>query len=223
MIGYQNFGDAAILLTFGEVYTEKVQLEVRAWAAHLRNANLSYVADLIPAYTTLTVLYKPSEISYEELLGVLKGMKVEPRSVGSERVVKIPVCYDPVFGIDMQHVSAHTGLSTAQIIRLHTEQTYRVSMLGFTPGFFYLAGMDKRLFCPRKEIPRLRIESGAVGIAGEQTGVYSVDSPGGWQLIGKTPVPIFDRHNKDAHFLVNQGDVVQFYSIDLEEFKNYNR
>ena len=78
MIGYQNFGDAAILLTFGEVYTEKVQLEVRAWAAHLRKVNLSYVADLIPAYTTLTILYKPSEISYEELLGVLKGMKVEP-------------------------------------------------------------------------------------------------------------------------------------------------
>jgi inhibitor of KinA len=223
MIRYQIFGDAAILLTFGEVYTEKVQLEVRAWAAHLRKANLSYVTDLIPAYTTLTVLYNPSEISYQKLLGVLKSMEVDPGAIVPERVVKIPVCYDPVFGIDMQHVEAYTGLSSAQIVRLHTEKSYRVCMLGFTPGFFYLAGMDKRLFCPRKESPRLRIESGAVGIAGEQTGVYSVDSPGGWQLIGKTPVSIFDRNNKDAYFLVNQGDFVQFYSIDLEEFKNYKR
>ena len=137
-----------------------------------------------------------------------------------QKLVEIPVCYDDRFAFDMEYLCTYTSLTKEDVIEIHTSKNYLVYMLGFTPGFFYLGGMDARLYCPRKEIPRLKITSGSVGIAGNQTGVYSVDSPGGWQLIGKTPMEIFNKNSIDECFKVKQGDLVRFVQVSLEE---YNR
>jgi len=137
------------------------------------------------------------------------------------RTVRIPVLYGDRFGENMDVVKAHTGLSENEIIEKHTAHKYLVYMLGFTPGFCYLGGMDQDLATPRKEIPSQKILAGAVGIAGGQTGIYPIQSPGGWQIIGRTPVKLF-KPDKEEIFLLKSGDYVEFYSITNQEYDKLN-
>lgn len=217
----QPFGDAALLLTFGDVIEVLINSRIVAYTKVLKESNLIGVIGIIPAYTTITVQYDALKTSYSELKEKLESLVVSNSLDHKTKIVKIPVCYDAAFSKDIDEVIDYSGLTKEKIIELHTSKNYLVYMLGFTPGFFYLGGMDTRLYCPRKEKPRLKIEAGSVGIAGSQTGVYSMDSPGGWQVIGKTPLSIFDKNKKENYFLVNQGDVVQFYEVSLNEFKTY--
>ena len=217
----QPLGDSAILLTFGSQIDTAINKEIVSYVATLKKTSIEGVLEVISGYTTITIQYDFFKVSYEELKEKLQVLTVEKELKKDAKVVEIPVCYEMEFSKDMEEVMSFTGLTRKEIIHIHTSKEYLVYMLGFTPGFFYLGGMDSRLFCPRKEKPRLKIAAGDVGIAGGQTGVYSVDSPGGWQIIGKTPFSIFDKKRKDNHFLVNQGDTVRFVEISLEEFKSY--
>ena len=131
---------------------------------------------------------------------------------------KIPVCYESDFGLDLEEVSEKTSLSISEIIKRHTRPIYTVYFIGFLPGFPYLGGMDSSLFCRRKSNPRPKINSGSVGIAGSQTGIYPSSSPGGWQIIGRTPLSLFDIHKTDNPCLLSPGDSLQFESISKEEF-----
>ena len=131
---------------------------------------------------------------------------------------KIPVCYESDFGLDLEEVSEKTGLSISEIIKRHTHPIYTVYFIGFLPGFPYLGGMDSSLFCRRKSNPRPKINSGSVGIAGSQTGIYPSSSPGGWQIIGRTPMSLFDSHKTDNPCVLSPGDSLQFESISKEEF-----
>ena len=217
----EPFGDVAILLTFGSKVDVKTNKEIVDFVKTLKSLKIKGVLQIIPAYVTVTIQYDFLEISYLELKEKLNSIVVEDKTAYNTKIIKIPVCYDQIFSKDMNEVMSYSGLSKREIVSLHTSKDYLVYMLGFTPGFFYLGGMDSRLFCPRKKTPRLKIEAGSVGIAGSQTGVYSLDSPGGWQVIGKTPIAIFDKERKDDYFLVNQGDIVRFYEITLEEYKQF--
>jgi KipI family sensor histidine kinase inhibitor len=142
----------------------------------------------------------------------------ESEITSGSKTITIPVCYDTSFGLDLKEVSGQTGLSAEEIIKIHTASLYRVFMLGFTPGFPYLGETDARISCSRKETPRQIVPEGSVGLAGRQTGIYPVASPGGWQIIGRTPLKIFNPGSENI-FMIWPGDRVLFKSIDLKEFE----
>lgn len=180
------------------------------------------------AYTTLTFFYEPflllaSELEGETCLEKLSNyihtlyQAIQHSTNDNAKLIEIPVCYDQSFGLDIQEVATHAKLSIEQVIAMHAETIYAVYMIGFLPGFAYLGGMDKQLTTPRKPSPRLSIPAGSVGIGGEQTGIYPLTSPGGWQIIGRTPLVMFNIE-KDQPSRLQPGNKVVFKPIGMEEF-----
>lgn len=212
-------GDSAVLIRFGSVISEELNREVRKLSAQLTAEKIKGIIELIPSYSDLTLLYNPLIVSFKTIYKTIETMLEETREPEEmhERILEIPVCYEASMGTDLEEVSRHTGLGTEEIIQIHSSATYRVYLLGFTPGFPYLGGMKKQIACPRKSNPRQSIPAGSVGIAGNQTGIYPIDSPGGWQIIGRTPLRLFDPGRKDI-FLFRAGDRIRFRPIDKEEF-----
>ncbi|SDM69295.1 inhibitor of KinA [Fictibacillus solisalsi] len=224
-INYLSFGEAGILLEFGSVMDKKVNLQIHKTAKWLNDHPFDGFIETVPAYTTLTVLYNPVifihpnksafELAVEQIKKRIELMPEESLTVG--RTVEIPVCYGGDFGPDLEKVGEINGLSPQEVISIHTEETYYVYMLGFAPGFPFLGGMAKKIAAPRLSSPRLSIPKGSVGIAGEQTGIYPIETPGGWQLIGRTPTRLFTPE-QDPPVLLQAGDQVKFYEITLDEY-----
>ena len=177
---------------------------------------------LIPSYRSLLIQYEPLILSTEKLETSLRqllpglGEMISP----SGRIVTIPVHYGGSFGPDLSEVAEYHGMTPSEVIALHSAVTYQVYMIGFTPGFPFLGGLDPRLHTPRKKTPREKVPAGSVGLADQQTGIYSLDSPGGWRLIGRTPVKLFDLSREEALFL-RAGDRVLFQPITEKEFDDY--
>lgn len=183
----------------------------------------------VPAYASLTVFYQPERICGEQdlspyqhvrkiLAGLLDSLPELPPE--DRKPVYVPVCYEDVFALDLGEVAALHGISQEQAIALHQQQDYKVYMMGFLPGFAYMGILDEALATPRKATPRARVPAGSVGIAGRQTGIYPLDSPGGWQIIGRTPLKMFDPDSPEP-FLLHTGDTVRFQAITREEFDRY--
>ena len=207
-----NSGKASILTLTG-----KLQLLSR----QIKSKPFPGLIDLIPSYRSLLIQYDPGLCSYEALLNLIEGrlasfVEIQDREF---RLLEIPVCYGVEFGPDLEEVAACHGLTTEEVVRLHATPVYQVYLIGFTPGFPFLGGLDPRLFTPRKKTPRKCVPAGSVGLADQQTGIYSLDSPGGWQLIGRTPVKLFDLNREDPFFL-KPGDQVRFRPIGPDEFGN---
>ncbi|WP_276496334.1 5-oxoprolinase subunit PxpB [Pontibacter litorisediminis] len=219
-------GDSAVVLQFGEEINLKVHHRIRAVAQALEQQPFPGLVEFVPAFTTLTVYYDPWVLSqqakvdaYSEVVRQLEIL-VEQAAVAAPapaRTVEIPVVYGGAYGPDLQEVAAHSGLPEDEVIRIHSAGTYHVYMIGFAPGFPYLGGMDKRLASPRKANPRTSIPAGSVGIAGVQTGVYSISTPGGWQLIGRTPLQLFNPARQVPSLLL-AGDKVRFVPITEAEY-----
>ena len=223
MIEYIPSGDSVFLVRFGNEISEEINKKLRAYFLVLEKENISGIIECIPSYADLMVLYNPVIIKYKELLLRLKEVakNCDQIEIPEARTVEIPVYYSAEFGEDIEDVKSHTGLSDKEIIEYHTENEYLVYMLGFTPGFCYLGGMNSKIATPRKEIPSQKILAGSVGIAGEQTGIYPIDSPGGWQIIGRTPLRLFDP-NRKPEFLIQAGDFLKFYPISKKEYYELN-
>nr|WP_288812710.1 5-oxoprolinase subunit PxpB [uncultured Sphingobacterium sp.] len=215
-IGHYPLGDQALVLSFGDTISEAVNARVRQVATHIENWSQPGIIEYVPAYTTITIYYDPLLTSYNDLLSALQPIVRDIAENQEYKRVKkeIPVYYN---GEDLAYVAQYNGLSEDEVVRIHSEGEYLVHMLGFVPGFPYLGGMDKRIATPRKDVPRLRIEAGAVGIAGQQTGVYPMTTPGGWQIIGHTPLQLFDL-SKESPSLLEMGDCVRFVPIRYDEF-----
>ncbi|HET8864483.1 MAG TPA: 5-oxoprolinase subunit PxpB [Gracilimonas sp.] len=183
----------------------------------LEKADLKGLTDIISTYDSIALIFdrllEEPDSEAEKLQPALNGLSSEKISPQKHRV---PVCYE--LGLDWQQVEEHTGLSRQEIIKKHSTSKYVTAMMGFIPGFIYLDGLDKKISCPRKANPRTKIPEGSVGIAGEQTGVYSQESPGGWQIIGRTPDSFFDA-NKEPPSQIEPGDIVEFYEISEAEFR----
>lgn len=216
---FLHSADSAVTVSFGNEISEEINSCVTYLADKIAVKNIDGVVETIPAFSSLTVIYDPLKISSAKLIRKIKRL-IPKKSISSsakKTVYKIPVCYDGDFAPDIKNVMAHNALTKDDVIKLHTSRRYLIYMLGFLPGFAYLGGMDKRLVTPRLDSPRQEIFEGAVGIGGEQTGIYPVASPGGWQLIGKTPIKVYDK-NRENPILYKAGDYIRFYSVSYDEY-----
>jgi KipI family sensor histidine kinase inhibitor len=220
VLKYIPSGDSALIIKAGDVISEEVNLTVRKLLKRLEEENIQGITDFIPAYNELMVCYDPAKIGYRRLLESLRACAADPGAIllPPAEVVHVPVLYGGEAGPDLHHVAEHNGLAAEDVIRIHSSADCLVYMLGFTPGFCYLGGMDKRIATPRHETPRLKIPAGSVGIAGEQTGIYPFESPGGWQLIGRTPLRLFNPDSR-PEFLFSAGDYIRFYPVDRDEYE----
>lgn len=217
-------GDCALQITLGTRLGDVTNATVHALARRIRAAALPGLRDLVPAYMTLTLHYDPLTWTHDTLCRALTALLTEQDEVADAsappREVRIPVCYGGEYGPDLITVAAHAGLPTETVIQRHTGALYRVYFLGFTPGFAYLGGLDPRLAMARKATPRACVPAGSVGIAGAQTGVYPQATPGGWQIIGRTPLTLFDP-GRSPPCLLAPDDRVRFVAIDPAAFDRH--
>jgi inhibitor of KinA len=220
--------DRSVLLSFGNIIDQSINEKVLLLHKALLQSGFEGFIESVPAYASLAIFYDVQKIKKQTASTAFAFVKnylyrlIQQSNSIQEQVpgiIKIPVCYDTEFGIDIQQVSEGRRLSINQVIILHTSIIYRVYMIGFMPGFAYMGKVDEKLITPRKDKPRLHVAAGSIGIAGSQTGIYPIDSPGGWQIIGKTPLHLFDTSNLSP-CLLSAGDNVQFVSIDKNEFEN---
>lgn len=221
----EPLGDQALLLRWGGVADIAVNRRVHALAGRLRAAPAPWLIDCVPAYASLAIFFDGAAIPGADPMAVI-GDWLSTMIQGPEwhseatepRLVEIPVCYGGDYGPDLDDVASACGLSAAQIVEMHSRPEYLVAMLGFSPGFPYLLGLDPELAVPRLATPRVRVPAGSVGIGGAQTGVYPNEGPGGWRLIGRTPQSMFDaRRVPPAHVL--PGDRLRFVPIDAAQFR----
>jgi inhibitor of KinA len=212
-------GDSAVIVEFEERVDPSVNARAIALADSLAARRLEGVRDVVPTYRSVAVYFDPLRVDYGMLLAHLES-ESDRTAVANARIaarVQIPVCYGGEDGPDLPEVAAFARISEDEVVRLHTSVAYRVFMLGFVAGFAYLGPVDARIAMPRHATPRVRVPRGSVGIAGGQTGVYPADTPGGWRLIGRTPVLPFDPDRAEP-FLMTAGDSVQFHAISREEY-----
>jgi inhibitor of KinA len=220
-------GDHAITIELGNSIDQDVNSKVISLFACLLSLQEEGIRDIVPSYHTLTVIYDTSLLKkkhgvpsvYQWLQAWLLAVADNCAPVTTQgRKLRIPVYYDPSHNSDLSFIAARHELTIQDVIDIHSSVAYHVYLLGFLPGFAYMGSVDPRIATPRKNSPRTLVPAGSVGIAGEQTGVYPFDSPGGWQLLGQTPVPLFDAKNPEPCYL-RAGDEVQFYPVTIEEYK----
>ncbi len=211
-------GDRALTVEFGNAVEPELNRQVRALDHVLKG--VPGIVETIPTFRSLFIEYDPFAVSHDQLCRLITArMKnLETGDHGNEKIIDIPVCYGGEFGPDLADVAAHAGLSEAEVIERHSRNNYPIYMLGFLPGFAYLGGLDPQLNTPRLKTPRQEIPAGSVGIAGMQTGIYPLKSPGGWRLIGRTPVKVYDPSSPNP-FLYAAGDVIRFRPVDEAEYR----
>ena len=213
-------GERTIRFSFQEAISQDVLSKVHSLMDLISLEWDMYIEELVPSYHTITVFFFHSTVLEKvNIEGLLSKWKVK-RLVNDKpkKIVRIPVCYEEPFSLDMASVSSISGLSKEEIIKRHTEPLYIIYMMGFLPGFPYLGGLHKSISIPRLNKPRITVTRGSVGIGGSQTGIYPVDSPGGWNIIGKTPLEIYSVHRK-LPFLLEAKNLLQFYPITMYDFK----
>ncbi|HEY5633321.1 MAG TPA: 5-oxoprolinase subunit PxpB [Burkholderiaceae bacterium] len=225
-------GDRCLIVEFGDRVDPAINRTVHALAERLLDEALEGVTDVVPAFTTVAVHYRPEAVALgasgkaedplpharlSAALGSILEAGVQARDA-DQRTVEIPVCYGGEFGPDLDEVAAACGLSPAEVVALHGESPHVVYMLGFAPGFPYMGGLDPRLARPRRSTPRVRIAAGTVAIAREQSAVYTLETPGGWNLIGRTPIALF-RPDADPPSLLRPGDRVRFVAISEADYR----
>ena len=222
---FQPLGDCGVRMQFGSEISPAINACIRRFGAALDAAPINGMTEWVCGYAVVTVYYRPWMICYEDLCTALR-QRLRPLGASEaafvERVVEIPVCYGGGFGPDLEEVAARHDLTTRQVIRRHSRPLYRVYFLGFLPGFAYLGGLPPSLETPRRASPRLSVPAGAVGIAGSQTGVYPLETPGGWQIIGRTPLRLYDPR-REAPALLSAGDRVKFVPIDADRYRDLEK
>lgn len=220
---YINSTDS-ILLKFKQEISPTINSQVLAVKDKIQRSKQNFeilgIEELVSAYASLLIYYDPLKLSFSSLKDFLNKIKKEELSLDKKSALcmNVPLCYDDEFGLDLDFVCSHTRLSKDELIKLHTKPFYRIYMLGFMAGFAYLGGLDERLFTPRLKSPRTSLESGSVGIADKQTGIYPIKSPGGWQIIARSPLSFFDKQNESKPVLLEAGMFLKFKAIDKKEY-----
>jgi inhibitor of KinA len=222
---YLPVGDKALLAELGSTVNLDVNRRVHALDHAVSHAKLKGVEECVPTYRSLLVHYDPSETSYEQLIFKLKDLeaRLDEFSVSiNKRVIDVPTAYGGEYGTDLAYVARYHNLQEEEVIQLHSNRNYTAYMIGFVAGFPYLGEVADEIATPRMKTPRLRVPAGSVGIAEKQTGIYPCESPGGWHILGRTPLRLFDV-GKDPPALILPGDTVRFRPVGKEEFENLSR
>lgn len=216
---FRTAGDRGLLVEYGDVIEPMVNNKVRSMAIVMETNPPQGVIEIIPTYRSLLIIYDPALTDPDKLKKRLETSedRLDDIQIAPPRTVEIPVCYGGEFGPDIDTVAEANGLTATEVIELHCEPEYLIYMVGFTPGFPFLGGLSEKLHTPRLETPRTLVPEGSVGIANNQTGIYPVASPGGWQLIGRTPVKLFAPERKNP-FLYQAGDRIKFKPISAEDY-----
>ncbi|MDR3595333.1 5-oxoprolinase subunit PxpB [Clostridium sp.] len=218
-----QISETSALVEFGKEINEDINKKVRTFCAYLNEHPFNGLIEYVPAFTSVSIIYNPLDIDIESPYEVVKATldniisNFDFSSMDEENIVEIPVCYGGEFGQDIENVAKINNITVDEVIKIHSEGKYLVYMIGFAPGFPYLGGMSEKISAPRHESPRTAIPEGSVGIAGMQTGVYPIETPGGWQLIGRTPLKMFNL-NRNPKSLLKAGDIAKFYPISYEEY-----
>lgn len=214
---FLNAGDAALVVEFGDTIDPQTNREVHNLASRLDKMEIPGLVEMVPTYRSLLVSFDPMVASFENIKQSIENAddQSDDSAASESRVVKIPTLYAGEYGLDIEFVAQNAGLSIDDVVSIHSGTDYLVYMMGFAPGFPYLGGLDERLATPRLESPRVEIPAGSVGIAEGQTGIYPIASPGGWRLIGRTPLLLFDP-NTEPPTVINAGDYVRFVPMASE-------
>ncbi len=214
-------GEQGLVVEFGNEIDPVVNAHVHRLARILALEISEHILEVVPTYRSLMVYFDPLVITREALqehiAGYLAELGADAVASDTTRIITIPVSYGGEFGPDLEFVARHNAITQEEVVAIHTSIPYLVYMLGFTPGFPYLGGMSERIAAPRLDVPRVKIPAGSVGIAGKQTGIYPLESPGGWQVIGRTPLRLFNPSD-ESPFLFAAGDYLQFAAIEIEEY-----
>ena len=223
-VRYLVSGDCAVTVEFGNEISPEINRKIRAFKIALEKEQIEGIVETVPTYRSLLVVYKPEVIrfsalteKFEQILSSMGSIQIPPPTV-----IEIPVLYGGEMGPDLANVAEHNGLTEEEVVKIHSSEEYLIYMLGFIAGFPYLGGMDKRIATPRLKSPRVKIEGGSVGIAGEQTGIYPVASPGGWQLIGRTPLKLYDSE-REKPVLLESGQYIKFRSVTEKEYREIEK
>ena len=214
------YGYDAVLLSFGDEISLEMHNQVKKLYSELRNYAKMGIRAAIPSYCAVTILFEPKIVSLKEVVELSKNIVSENKvQEGKKYKVRIPVCYDKQFALDWEIVCDYTGLNWEEVVELHFCNEYLVYMLGFVPGFLYLGGLNEQIRIPRKSSPRFHIPKGSVGLADSQTGVYPLETPGGWQLIGNSPIELIDVNTA----AVEMGDYLEFFPITKKQHASYSK
>jgi len=222
-IEISQINEFSALIEFGNEINEEINKKIRAFCLYIDEHPFEGLIEYVPYFTSISIIYEPLKIDnyppFEKVKTILEDMvsNINIASIEEENIVEIPVCYSGEFGPDIEQVAKINNITVDEVIKIHSEGKYLVYMIGFAPGFPYLGGMSEKIAAPRRESPRTAIPAGSVGIAGMQTGVYPIETPGGWQLIGRTPIKLFDL-NGEPKSLLKSGDIAKFYPISYDEY-----
>lgn len=237
---FDPVGDSAIAITLGASADERTRVQVHRYYERLRSSTLHGVHDIVPGFTTITVHYDPALVEHRGASGdLMRSSNASGRapfdaavalvrealaadvteSVALSRLIEIPACYDAAVAPDLREVAAHAGIMSDEVAELHAAAEYVVHMVGFLPGFPYLGGLDSRLAMPRRASPRTRVPAGSVAIGGAHTGIYTIESPGGWHVIGRTAMRLFDV-DEDPPAMLRIGDRVRFRPIAIRDLES---
>ena len=222
----KNVGDQSVTIYFDNKISPDINLRVHKISQKINDDKESWLIDVVPAYNSLNVIYDLNLIQSKQvkkyLSKIILSNKTLTKNNNTSNIIKIPVKYGGNEGPDLEYVADFCKLSSEEVIKIHTSEIYLVYMTGFSPGFPYLGELDPRIHCPRLDNPRIKVDSGSVGLAGSQTGIYSIDSPGGWRIIGRTPIKLFDLEKKDP-FYISPGMRIKFFNVDLKNYEDIQK
>jgi inhibitor of KinA len=217
-------GDRSALVELGDEISPQVNRRVRQFYVALMENPIEGFIEIVPAYRSLLIIYDPLKFDLVTIQNRMENLnkKIEGIEIPEPKVLEVPVIYGGEYGPDMEWVASYHAMSVEELIQLHTATTYQVYMIGFMPGFPYMGELPESLATPRRETPRTVIPQGSVAIAQRQTGIYPVESPGGWQILGRTPLKLFNPLQSPPT-LLEMGDLVKFFSIGEEEFRQWKQ
>lgn len=220
---FYSMGDRGLLIEFGDEISREINEKVRRTALAVRGDIREGIIEVVPTYRSLLIIYNPLLLSLEDLKKKLKWIEESLRQalLPEPKFVRMPVVYGGIYGPDLEEVARYHQISPEKVIQLHCSRAYLIYMIGFMPGYPYMGELPEELATPRLKTPRLVVPKGSVAIAQRQTGIYSMESPGGWQILGRTPVELFDP-GTDPPSLLQVGDLLQFYEISEKEFREWH-